>query len=434
MSVYTTMVSPDCGCDDTALVAPLMTVSDALETGLAMVAKVEATETVPLHLARGRILARPVQAQADMPGFDNSGMDGYALCTKDLIPGRALVLPVQAVSAAGDAVVPLVSGTAMRIYTGAPVPQGADAVVMQEQTDREGDRITLTRRPEPGENIRRQGEDMRRTDRVLDAGRLLDPKAIAACAGAGVGQVDVWRKLKVALVLTGDELTKAGEPLQGGAIWDVNTPMLCSLIECGWAGVTEIRQVADDRAAMIAALDELAGRVDMIVTSGGVSVGDRDHVKPALAALGAKIGVSGVAIKPGKPITLSALGDTMVVSLPGNPVSAFVTWVVFGAPIAARMAGLTGAGLTGAGLTGAGHTRRHVRADQALRHKPGRCEYRPARISGYGSDGLEVVTTGTRTHSAQLGPLAEADGLVLIPAGVDCLNQDDLMEFLPFQA
>jgi len=244
------------------------------------------------------------------------------------------------------------------------------------------------------------------------------------CAGAGAGQVTVRRRLRVALVLTGDELTPAGETLKGGAIWDVNTPMLCSLIETRWTTITGVHQVEDDRASLVAKLEQLAGQVDMIVTSGGVSVGDRDHVKPALEVLGAQIAVSGVAIKPGKPVTLSALGDTMVVSLPGNPVSAFVTWMVFGAPIAARMAG----------LNGGGYVRRHVRVEQALHHKPGRCEYRPARIAGYGSDGLEVVSTGARTHSAQLGPLAGADGFVLIPAEVDCLQQGDLAEFLPISA
>jgi molybdopterin molybdotransferase len=228
----------------------------------------------------------------------------------------------------------------------------------------------------------------------------------------------------VALVLTGDELTPAGEVLAGGAIWDVNTPMLYGLIDCGWTLVTGRHQVIDERTALISKLDELAGQVDIIVTSGGVSVGDRDHVKPALDALGARVAVSGVAIKPGKPVTISAIRDTLVISLPGNPVSAYVTWQVFGVPLAARMAG----------LTGVRNPRRHVRADQALHHKPGRCEYRPARITGYGSDGLEVVTTGTRTHSAQLGPLAEADGLVLIPAEVDCLEMGDLLEFLPFPA
>lgn len=424
MSVYAPIPSTACGCDDQGIVSPLMPVSEALETGLKMVNRVDESEVVALHLARGRVLARPVRAQADMPAFDNSGMDGYAICTTGLLPGDALNLPVRGVSAAGGAPARLAPGTAMRIYTGAPVPHGADAVVMQEQARIEGDRITLSQRPRPGENIRRQGEDMRRSDRVLDAGSLLSPKAIAACAGAGVGQVTVWRVLRVALVLTGDELVPAGKALRNGDIWDVNTPMLCSLMTCGWASVTEIRQVADERDALVATLGELAGRVDMIVTSGGVSVGDRDHVKPALEALGARTPVSGVAIKPGKPVTLSDLRDTLVVSLPGNPVSAFVTWVVFGAPMAARMAG----------LSGGGQPRRHVRTDQALRHRPGRCEYRPARIVGYGSDGLEVVSTGTRTHSAQLGPLAQADGLVLIPAEVECLSMGDLMEFLPFPA
>jgi molybdopterin molybdotransferase len=424
MSVYASTTSPACGCDDVALLAPLVPVSAALEIGLKMVSPVADAEPVELGRAHGRVLADPVRAGADMPGFDNSGMDGYAVCVADLEPGPEPCLPVQGISAAGDAVTRLAPGTAMRIFTGAPVPRGADAVVMQELTRTGGDRITFDHIPQPGENIRRQGEDMRRLDHVVQAGCLLGSREIAACAGAGVGQVSVWRALRVALVLTGDELVPAGEALRDGAIWDVNTPMLHSLITCGWAEITEIRQVRDDRAALVATLDELAGKVDLIVTSGGVSVGERDHVKPALDALDARIGVSGVAIKPGKPITLSTLRDTVVVSLPGNPVSAFITWQVFGAPMAARMAG----------RTEGGRARRHVRADRDLHHNPGRCEYRPARITGYGSDGLEVVSTGTQTHSARLGPLAGADGLVLIPAEVDGLKQGDLMEFLPFPA
>jgi molybdopterin molybdotransferase len=424
MSVYEPISSPACGCDDPALVGPLMSVSDAVEAGLKLVRPLGDCERVDLADARGRVLARPVLAQADMPGFDNSGMDGYAIRTSDFAAAPDAALPIAGVSAAGVARSILAPGTVMRIYTGAPVPRGADAVVMQEQTNVQGDTITLTRIPAPGENIRRQGEDMRQFDQILVAGRLLDARSIAACAGAGAGQVDVRRALRVALVLTGDELTPAGDALTGGAIWDVNSPMLRGLIDCGWAKVTGRHQVVDDRAALVAKLAELTGQVDIIVTSGGVSVGDRDHVKPALEALGARIAVSGVAIKPGKPVTLSTLGDTLVISLPGNPVSAFVTWQVFGAPLAACMAG----------LDGLGNPRRHVRADQTLHHKPGRCEYRPARITGYGSDGLEVVTTGTGTFSAQLGPLAESDGLVLIPAEVDRLEKGDLLEFLPFPA
>lgn len=413
-----------CGCDDVDLVAPLTPVKDALAAGLALVDPLREVEELDLATARGRILAQPVRAGADMPGFDNSGMDGYAICVGEGAMTAPLVLPVSGVSAAGTAAADMVPGTAMRIYTGAPVPRGADAVVMQERTERRGDEIAVLTLPKPGENVRRRGEDVTRGDVVLKAGQLLDAKAIAACAGAGAGQVQVVRKLRVALLLTGDELTPAGEPLGSGAIWDVNTPMLCAMIASERAEITGVHHVADDLAAVVAALDGLEGSVDLIVTSGGVSVGDRDHVKPALHALGAQVAVNGVAIKPGKPVTLSRLCGTVVVSLPGNPVSAYVTWAVFGAPIAARLAGMTQGGVK----------RRHVRADASLCHKPGRCEYRPARITGYGSDGLEVVTSGTATHSAQLAPLAMADGLVLIPGETERLDQGDLMEFLPFEA
>ncbi len=426
MSVYDLDTSSACGCDDPELVSPLMPVQEALRIGLGLVTPANDTELVTLDQVRGRVLAQPVRARADMPGFDNSGMDGYALNTGNIGSGT---LPLSGLIAAGDGVADLAPGTAMRIFTGAPVPRGADTVVMQEQVEISGQGIVLRKLPRPGENIRRQGEDLKRDDVVLDAGRMIGCKEIAAAAGAGVGRMTVLRRIRVALLLTGDELAPAGTPLTGGTIWDVNTPMLRALIDCAMGDVVAVSQVPDDRAAMAAALEELASTVDLIVTSGGVSVGERDHVKPALNSLGAKVAVSGVAIKPGKPVTLSRLGRAVVVSLPGNPVAAFVTWHVFGAPIAAKLAGLAEAG-----LTRAAPRRRHVRADAALRHKVGRCEYRPAKIAGYGSDGLEVVSCGTATHSAQLAPLAGADGLVLIPAEVDRLDKGDLMEFLPFPA
>ncbi len=209
MSVYPAIASSACGCDDGELVAPLVSVSEALAAGLKLVRPLQDGETVELHRARGRVLARPVLALADMPGFDNSGMDGFAVCADGLKPGSGL--PVRGVSAAGAAVEKLSPGTAMRIFTGAPVPRGADAVIPQEMTERHGDRIILTRTPGPGENIRRQGEDMHRSDRVLEAGCLLDARTIAACAGAGVGQVSVRPALRVALVLTG----------QGNRIWPI---------------------------------------------------------------------------------------------------------------------------------------------------------------------------------------------------------------------
>lgn len=421
-TVFEPIQSPACGCDDLPEVKELVPVAVALQAALEIAPAPKVRETLPLGQARGRVLAEPVIAQADMPGFDNSGMDGYAVNTADLAGTGLADLPVKGISQAGMAPPPLEPGTVMRIYTGAPIPEAADAVIMQEEVTVDGDRATLARVSEPGEHIRRRGEDQQMGSELIPAGRLLDPRTVAACAGAGAGQVTVWQKLRIGMILTGDELIPAGEPLDGGKIWDVNAPMLTAQIECGWADVVQVIHVEDTLEAHRATLDTLAKEVDLIITSGGVSVGDRDHVKPALAALGAETRISGVAIKPGKPITLSVLRGVPVASLPGNPVSAFVTWHVFGAPMAARMAG----------LDSNGPARRTVRCGRRLKHKTGRCEYRPGYITGYGADGIEIAAAGAHTHSAQLAPLAEAHGLILVPGDTEALEAGDLAEFLPF--
>lgn len=418
MTVFEKLQAAACDCDQAG--HALMSVRDAVEAALSLATPVGETEVLPLAAARGRVLAVPVTAGADMPRFDNSGMDGYALRHDDLDRGGWLA--VAGTCAAGDAVKDLAPGAAMRIYTGAPLPRGADTVVMQEKIERKGDEIRLIAPCDRGGNVRRQGGDRRAGDDLLPCGATLDAKALAICAGAGAGQVTVYRRPRIALLLTGDEITPAGAPLNGGAIWDVNGPMLDALCHEAGAEIVETRHVADRRADMAAALSGLAGRVDMIVTSGGVSVGDRDHVAGALHDIGAEIAVAGVAIKPGKPVTVARAADCVVLGLPGNPVSAFVTWHVLGRALAARLSGKTGA-------EGA---RWHVRAATALSHKPGRCEYRPARITGYDGDGHQVIACADHMHSADLGPLADADGLVLIPGDVEHLQQGDLLEFLPF--
>ncbi|MRU14682.1 molybdopterin molybdotransferase MoeA [Roseovarius sp. A21] len=420
MTVFEKLQAAACDCDQSG--HSMMSVRDAVQAALSLAAPVEGTEVLPLAAARGRVLALPVTAGADMPRFDNSGMDGYALRHEDL--GHDGWIPVAGVSAAGDATKDLPAGVAMRIYTGAPLPRGADTVVMQEKVERTGDEIRLIAPCDQGGNIRKQGEDRRAGDDLLSIGATLDAKALALCAGAGAGQVTVYRRPRIAMVLTGDEITPAGEPLTGGAIWDVNGPMLDALCDEAGVEVVETRYVADTRADMASALGDLACHVDMIVTSGGVSVGDRDHVAGALHDIGAKTVVAGVAIKPGKPVTVANVDGALVLGLPGNPVSAFVTWHVLGRPLAARLAG----------KTGAVDTRWHVRAATALSHKLGRCEYRPARITGYDGDGHQVIACSDHMHSADLGPLAGADGLVLIPGDVEQLRQGDLLEFLPFKA
>ncbi|MBT8167668.1 molybdopterin molybdotransferase MoeA [Falsiruegeria litorea] len=419
MTLFDRIDTPGCGCDTRDLAATLLPVDTALNRGLALVDPLTATEDLPLHQASGRVLARPVKARADLPRFDNSGMDGYALRLTDL--NGTKTLPVCGTSAASDAPQPLPAGTAMRIFTGAPVPAGADTVVMQEWTTRTGNMVTFEKRPQTGSNIRRQGEDQRANATVLTAGQRLNARHLAICAGAGHGSVSVVSKPKIALLMTGDELIAPGAEATGGAIWDVNTPLLTSVLS-DVADISFVYQVPDSFDAMIDAISSAAQDVDLVITSGGVSVGDRDHVKPALNLLGAEIAVSGVAIKPGKPITLSRLGRVPIISLPGNPLSAYVTWQVFGNPMLNKLCG----------LTEAVPPRRLVRAQTELRHKPGRCEYRPARFCGMDHSGLEVVECPSATHSGHLGPMAQADGLVLIPGDIDKTATGDLLEFMPF--
>ena len=418
MTIFEPIESTACGCDSAPGVPALMPVCDAVAAALALTAAVAETEKVPLHAALGRYLAAPVRARADIPRFDNAAMDGYALRCADLADGA--LLPVGGECAAGDAPGSLPQGVAMRIYTGAPIPQGADAVVPQEEVTRIGDRLRVAAPPQAGAAIRRTGETRRQGEVMLTPGLRLAPQHLAICASAGVGTVTVRRRLRAALIVTGDELSSAGEELMGGAIWDANTPMLTALCDEAGVSLATLARFPDRLDDLSAALAALAGTVDLILTSGGVSVGERDHVKPALRALGAEVAVSGVAIKPGKPVTVSRLDGSVILSLPGNPLAAFVTWQVLGRPLIARLAGGE-----------AGPVRRHVRASTALRHKPGRCEYRPARIVGYDGDGIERIACADHVNSADLAVLARADGLILIPGDCDRIEPGDLLEFLP---
>lgn len=417
MTIIEPIRATHCECCDTA--QPLTSVKDAMARGLALIDPVSDVEQCGLNDALGRVLAQAVTARGDQPRFDNSGMDGYALCLSDLPPNG--VMPILGVSAAGNPVQTLTSGTMMRIYTGAPVPRGADAIVMQENVAVHGAKGQISGSSKRGDHIRRAGEDTAQGCEILPKGTRITPRHVALCAGAGVGMVQVYRRLCVGLIATGDELTQPGDALSDGAIWDVNTPMITALCRDAGVDVVEIRHVQDDLASLTAAMKTMSRQVDVVITSGGVSVGDRDHVKPALSTLNADIAVSGVAIKPGKPITIAQLNGALFLGLPGNPVSAFVTWQIFGRALLDHMAG----------GTILGNPRRYVRADADLHHKPGRCEYRPATLVGHGEAGLDVIQCADQMRSGNLSPLIDADGLVLIPADTDHVAAGDLLEFLP---
>ncbi|MBE9477440.1 MAG: molybdopterin molybdotransferase MoeA [Proteobacteria bacterium] len=423
MTVLQRLETSGCGCDATDMSHGLVPIDTALSTGLALTQPVTKTEVLPLSQSLGRVLAAPVLAQSMTPPFDNSGMDGYAVRVADLTGQGPWTLPVMDRIAAGDnRTVKLPHGCAMRIFTGAPLPEGADAVIMQERVALGQDAIDFSHSPALGENIRRAGEDMALDAEVLPAGRTIGVRALAAAASAGAGQLTVFSKLRIALLMTGDEVVPAGQALSHGTIWDVNTPMMVAALSVANIEITAVERVQDSLEEMTKALRRLSSQVDMIITTGGVSVGDEDHAHNALRDAGGKIAVAGVAIKPGKPITIGQIDNTIYIGLPGNPVSAFVTWSIFGAPILEKLSGAS----KGIDL------RRHVVASKTLSHKLGRCEFRPAMIVGHQDNGIEVVETLSAVHSARLGPLTNADGMVLIPGDTESIAKGGLLEFLSF--
>jgi len=329
---------------------PLISADDALARLLAAVAATGRTETVPTPEAWGRVLARDIVSAVHVPPEDNSAMDGYAVRIADLVQGAGTVLPVSQRIAAGKPGGPLAAGTAARIFTGAQIPAGADAVVMQEHceavastgaTDPFGS-VRINELPTPGMAIRRQGEDVMRGSVVLAAGHRLDAAAIGLAATVGMARLEVAARPRVALFSTGDELVMPGEPLPPGAIYNSNRFMLGALLRGQGCHVTDLGNVPDRLDATRAMLREAAAGHDLILSSGGVSVGEEDHLKPALAAEG-RLDLWAIAIKPGKPLAFGAVrrtdGETWFIGLPGNPVSSHVTFTLFVRPVLARLQG-----------------------------------------------------------------------------------------------
>lgn len=293
------------------------------------------TETIPADLALGRVLAAPLVAAVTVPPLDNSAMDGYALRHADCAGGAWL--PVAQRIPAGCLGNPLRPGEAARIFTGAPVPEGADTVVMQEDCESDGDRVRVVRPPGPGANVRRAGEDIRTGQAVLAAGERLTPARLGVAASVGAAELTVYRRLRVAVFFTGDEIVMPGQPLPPGRIYNSNRASLRGLLGQLGCEIVDLGQVPDRLDATIAILEQAAASADVVVTSGGVSVGEEDHVKAALERLG-RIEMWKVAMKPGKPLVYGRIGATDFLGLPGNPVSAFVVFCLFARPfLLARM-------------------------------------------------------------------------------------------------
>ena len=405
-------------CNCTPTTTGLKSYEEALELLLQHALPVQEQETVPLGDALGRILAEPVRSTIDVPGWDNSAMDGYAVRVAD-VPGEGTRLKVSQRIPAATAPEPLEPGTAARIFTGAPVPEGADAVVMQEQTSPRVDEVQIDTLPKPGANIRRAGEDIEAGSVIIEAGTRLQPQHLGLAASVGVGELTVKRPLKVAVLASGDELLMPGEPLKPGMIYNSNIFTVSGLLQAMGCEVIDMGQVADTLEATKEALADAAERADLVIASGGVSVGEEDHVKPAVEALGS-LDLWKIGIRPGKPLAFGHIGDTPFVGTPGNPVSLFVTFLLFARPFILKSLGLNE------------YRNRAIRATASFDwpRPDKRREFHRARLER-GADGGNIVEVYPSRSSAVLSSVTWANGLVILPEN-RVIRGGEPVEFMPF--
>ena len=396
----------------------LLDFDSALDQLLALAHPLAGQIDLPTAQAHGRVLAQDQISNLDVPPMDNSQMDGWAVRRADLLAGGELTMSQRI--AAGSVPSPLLPGTVARVFTGAMIPPGADAVVMQEQARLEGERVSFEAIPEPGEWIRRAGEDIRRGAVVLEAGTRLSPQALGLAASVGLASLPVKPRVRVACFFTGDELAMPGEPLKPGAIYNSNRFVLTALLSRLGCDVIDLGIVPDTLEATRAALRDAAAASDLIVTSGGMSVGEEDHVKPALQAEGS-LKTWQVAIKPGKPLAWGEVrraqgGTAQFIGLPGNPVSSFVTFLLFVRPFILRMQG----------VREAADRSLSMRADFDWPKPDRRREFLRARFNAQG--GLDLFAN---QGSGVLTSTVWADGLIDNPSQ-QAIVRGDLVRFLPF--
>ncbi|HSV71296.1 MAG TPA: gephyrin-like molybdotransferase Glp [Methylibium sp.] len=398
----------------------MLSLPQALERLVAGTTALAETETVSTFDALGRVLAAEVRSRLDVPPHDNSSMDGYALRSAD-VTAVGTVLPVSQRIAAGQVGAVLAAGTAARIFTGAPIPAGADAVLPQEQCEAlDGGAVRVHAVPPAGQWIRRRGEDVQAGSVVLPRGSRLTPQALGLAASVGAASLTVLRRPRVALFSTGDELVMPGEPLKPGAIYNSNRYTLRALLQAAGCEVSDLGIVPDRLDATRAALRSAAAGHDLILTSGGVSVGEEDHLKPAAEAEG-RLDLWQIAIKPGKPLAFGAVrreggGEALLIGLPGNPVSSFVTFLLAVRPVLLALQGLAQA--EPAGVT--------LRADFDWPKPDARREFLRARRNAEG--GLDLFPNQS---SGVLTSAVWAEGLVDNPPR-QAIARGDAVRFVPF--
>ncbi|ECG1193016.1 molybdopterin molybdotransferase MoeA [Salmonella bongori] len=363
--------------------AELMSLEAALTQMLSRITPLTAVETLPLVNCFGRILATDVVSPLDVPGFDNSAMDGYAVRLADLSLDKPL--PVAGKAFAGQPYQgEWPAGTCIRIMTGAPIPAGCEAVVMQEQTEHTDNGVRFTAGVRGGQNIRRRGEDIRQDAVVFPAGTRLTVAELPVLASLGIADAQVVRKVRVALFSTGDELQLVGQPLGEGQIYDTNRLTVHLMLQQLGCEVINLGIIPDDPCKLRAAFLEADSQADVVISSGGVSVGEADYTKTILEELG-EIAFWKLAIKPGKPFAFGKLGNSWFCGLPGNPVSAALTFYQLVQPLLAKLSGNTACGLP---------PRQRVRTASRLKKTPGRLDFQRGILRHNANGELEVMTTG----------------------------------------
>ena len=405
---------------------PMLTAAQAREQLLAPAVPVSEVESVPMQAALGRVLANDVVSLVDVPPLDNTSMDGYAIRVADLAAHSGVLRVGQRIPA-GSMGTELQSGTAARIFTGAPIPQGADAVVMQEDCTidpAQPDAVSIATSPTVGQLIRRRGEDLTTGKTALTAGTFLRPQELGVAASAGLTHLPVKRRVRVAAFFTGDELSLPGEPLKPGGIYNSNRDTLLACIKALGCDATDLGIVPDRLDATRTALRQASQDHDLIITSGGVSVGEEDHIKPAVSAEG-ELNLWQIAIKPGKPLAFGSVRresnpgtSTWFIGLPGNPVSSFVTFLLFVRPFILKLQGRE-----------ENQTQSYfMRADFDWLKADRRNEFLRVKINNEG--GLDLYPNQS---SGVLTSAAWGDGLVDCPPNQP-IQAGDLVKYIPFDA
>lgn len=389
----------------------LLSVDEALGQMLAGAHPVSDIEDVATLEAAGRVLARAQRSTMNVPPMDNSAMDGYAVRVAD----AAKPLKIAQRIMAGSVGQPVQPGTAARIFTGAPIPPGADAIVMQEHCTVADEQVVLSKRPKPGEWIRRVGSDIRAGAEILPAGKRLLPQDTGLAASVGIGMLPVFRRVRLGLFFTGDELVMPGEPLAPGRIYNSNRFTLRGLAESYGCALRDYGIVPDSLEATREVLRRAAAECDIVVTSGGVSVGEADFVKPAVEAEG-RLLMWRIAMKPGRPLAFGTIGSCAFIGLPGNPVSSFVTFLIFVRPFLLRRQGITS--IEPRSIA--------ARADFDWPEPDARREF--LRVKWNAQGGLDLYPT---QDSAVLTSTAWADGLVDNPAK-QAIRKGDAVRFTPY--